>query len=177
MRADAASDSGASASCGSSAIVWHGASGKDCQLRSRACRRSEMAQRPGWRAPVTGTAMSASGCMSRLGWHVALCASAACAVAAAKTRLVSSWDDRARDTQAGESIVRHFECCWEEGLAMRRVLLQDLHRKLDALFPVDSLVASLDGLSTADGRQDEKVAVWQELKIEGPPARLPCSGP
>lgn len=99
----------------------------------------------------------------------------------AKVRLASSWEERERDSLAADTIVRCFESSWEEGMALRRSLLQDLHRKLDALFPVEALMARLesgavlgattDGVNSGDGGTLEearaaKLLIWEELKIE-----------
>lgn len=99
----------------------------------------------------------------------------------AKARLVSSWEERERDSLAADAIVRCFESSWEEGMTLRHSLLQDLHRKLDALFPVEALMARLEsstamgattngvnnnGGGTVEEARAAKLLIWEELKIE-----------
>lgn len=106
--------------------------------------------------------------LSRLGWHATLWASTIGALTILKGRLSSAWEERSRDAGASDAIIRHFEAVWEEGVALTRALLQDFHRKVDSLFEVDGLMRELENVEgCASDSRNRKIALWEELKIEG----------
>jgi hypothetical protein len=112
--------------------------------------------------------IDSSSLLTRLGWHATFWASTVSAFSILKLRLMSSWEERNRDSQAADVIVRHFQCSWDEGVLLRRTLLQDLHRKIDSLFPVEKLMSELDAVTgEASQVRNRKLAIWEELKIEG----------
>ena len=112
--------------------------------------------------------IDSSSLLTRIGWHAAFWASTASAFSILKLRLMRSWEERNSDSQAADTIVRHFQCSWEEGVLLRRTLLQDLHRKIDSLFPVEKLMLDLDSVTGEAGQvRSRKLAIWEELKIEG----------
>jgi hypothetical protein len=55
--------------------------------------------------------------------------------------------NRTRDMQAGDSIVRHFECAWQEAQSMSAALLIDLYYSLGTSFRVDQLMVQLEEVS------------------------------
>ncbi|PJF18893.1 hypothetical protein PSACC_01310 [Paramicrosporidium saccamoebae] len=105
--------------------------------------------------------MSDVSAVARIGWHATLWFSAASALAILKSRLAVSFDSRTRDTAASDTIVRHFECAWEEGLLLRQTLRQDLHRKLEGFFEVERLMGELEnvGGSAAEARVISRMLV------------------
>lgn len=106
----------------------------------------------------------------RLGWHASFWASATAALTLFKYRLSFAWDKRAHDSSAADSILRHFECSWEEGELLRRTFMQDFQRKLESLFPVDRIMSELEGLTGGvDEVRAKKLSVWEELKIVSNP--------
>lgn len=115
----------------------------------------------------------ASGLLTRVGWHASFWLSAITGTAIAKTRLSTSWEERQRDLQAGENIIRHFESSWMEGEELERSLILDLKRKLDTLFPIDELMKSLENVNkdatnvaNVEEVRAQKLGIWEELKIE-----------
>lgn len=106
--------------------------------------------------------------LRRLGWHAALWSSAVAALSLSKVRLQNSWDEKCRDGAAGDSIVSHFEASFEEGEQLKRSLFQDLRQRLESIFPIDKLMVQLEGLTgDVDQIRSQKLALWEEIKIEG----------
>lgn len=59
----------------------------------------------------------------------------------------TSMRERSRDQQAGDSIIRHFDCAWQEAESMAAALSIDLYQSLSASFKVDQLMRQLEQIT------------------------------
>lgn len=114
--------------------------------------------------------------LKRLVWHGTLWSGTWTTLKIIHSRLSQAWDERLRDAVASDAIIRDFESSWEESVMMRRTLIQDLHQKLEGIFGVASLMASLEKefSGNIEDIRSQKLIIWEELKVEIISRMLTC---